>query len=103
MAANMHKVMLPHTMGAQGIALVRSRDDIETVIYPTGIAPADPPVPPAPSIASCAGRSRDRTTIWSSRRTNARSFSPRECRCFPNLPRRRLLCSECDTRMRRRS
>jgi D-3-phosphoglycerate dehydrogenase len=41
MATNKRKVMLPHTMGQQGIDLIKAREDIETVIYPTGIAPAD--------------------------------------------------------------
>src|ERR1700733_1753365 len=51
MAANMRKVMLPHTMGVQGIDLVRSRDDIETVIYPAGISQADL----LPQLTDCAG------------------------------------------------
>jgi D-3-phosphoglycerate dehydrogenase / 2-oxoglutarate reductase len=41
MATNKHKVMLPHTMGRQGIDLIRARDDIETVIYPANIGAAD--------------------------------------------------------------
>jgi len=31
MASNRKKVMLPHTMGQEGVALIRQRDDIETV------------------------------------------------------------------------
>ena len=34
MATNKRKVMLPHTMGQQGMDIIRARDDIETVIYP---------------------------------------------------------------------
>jgi len=34
MATNKRKVMLPQTMGQQGIDLIRAREDIETVIYP---------------------------------------------------------------------
>ena len=41
MASNRKKVMLPHTMGQEGVALIRRRDDIETVIYPAGIAQAE--------------------------------------------------------------
>ena len=41
MATNKRKVMLPHTMGQQGIDLIKAREDIETVIYPTGISQAD--------------------------------------------------------------
>jgi D-3-phosphoglycerate dehydrogenase len=41
MATNKRKVMLPHTMGREGIDIVRARDDIETVIYPAGIAQAE--------------------------------------------------------------
>ena len=36
MATNKRKVMLPHTMGQQGIDVIRSREDIETVMYPAG-------------------------------------------------------------------
>ena len=31
MATNKRKVMLPHTMGQKGIAIIRARDDIEMV------------------------------------------------------------------------
>jgi len=41
MAINKHEIMLPHTMGQGGMDLMKSRDDIETVIYPTGISQAD--------------------------------------------------------------
>ena len=37
MATNKRKVMLPHTMGQQGLDIIRAREDIETVIYPAGI------------------------------------------------------------------
>src|ERR1700744_5713829 len=40
MATNKRKVMLPHTMGRQGIDLIKAREDIETVIYPPGISQA---------------------------------------------------------------
>ena len=51
MATNKRKVLLPHTMGKQGIALMQSRDDIETVIYPAGISQAEF----RPLLADCAG------------------------------------------------
>jgi D-3-phosphoglycerate dehydrogenase len=51
MATNKRKVMLPHTMGPQGIALIKARDDIETVIYPGGISQADL----LPLLADCSG------------------------------------------------
>src|SRR5580698_9633045 len=41
MASNRKKVLLPHTMGQEGVSLLRARDDIETVIYPATIAQAD--------------------------------------------------------------
>ena len=41
MASNRKKVMLPHTMGKEGVDLLRRRDDIETIIYPAGIAQAE--------------------------------------------------------------
>ncbi|HVZ09540.1 hydroxyacid dehydrogenase [Rhodopila sp.] len=41
MASNKRKVMLPHTMGKAGIALMQSRDDIETIIYSAGISQAE--------------------------------------------------------------
>src|ERR1019366_1196663 len=51
MATNKREVMLPHTMGQQGIDIVRTRDDIETVMYPAGIGQADL----LPLLADCAG------------------------------------------------
>jgi D-3-phosphoglycerate dehydrogenase / 2-oxoglutarate reductase len=51
MATNKRKVMLPHTMGQQGISLIRAREDIETVIYPAGIGQADL----LPLLADCSG------------------------------------------------
>jgi D-3-phosphoglycerate dehydrogenase len=51
MATNKRKVMLPHTMGRQGIDLIRAREDIETVIYPAGITQAEL----LPMLADCAG------------------------------------------------
>ena len=51
MATNMRKVMLPHTMGQQGIDIMRARDDIETVIYPATISQKDL----LPLLADCAG------------------------------------------------
>jgi D-3-phosphoglycerate dehydrogenase / 2-oxoglutarate reductase len=41
MATNRRKVMLPHTMGRQGIEVMQQRDDIETIIYPAGISQAE--------------------------------------------------------------
>jgi D-3-phosphoglycerate dehydrogenase len=41
MASNRKKVMLPHTMGREGVDLIRAREDIETVVYPAGIAQAE--------------------------------------------------------------
>ncbi len=51
MATNKRKVMLPHTMGREGVDIVRARDDIETVIYPAGIGQAEL----HPLLADCAG------------------------------------------------
>jgi D-3-phosphoglycerate dehydrogenase len=51
MATNKRKVMLPQVMGQQGIDIVRARDDIETVLYPTGISQADL----RPLLVDCAG------------------------------------------------
>jgi D-3-phosphoglycerate dehydrogenase len=33
MATNRRKVMVPHTMGAEGTDLLKARDDIETIVY----------------------------------------------------------------------
>ncbi len=38
---NKRKVMLPHTMGKQGIEVMQARDDIETIIYPAGLGQAE--------------------------------------------------------------
>ncbi len=51
MASNRKKVLLPHTMGKQGMELVQRRDDVETVIYPATIAQAEL----LPLLADCAG------------------------------------------------
>jgi len=51
MATNKRKVLLPHTMGKSGIDLVKSREDIEMVIYPAGIGQADL----LPQLVECAG------------------------------------------------
>jgi D-3-phosphoglycerate dehydrogenase / 2-oxoglutarate reductase len=41
MASNRKKVLLPHTMGKQGIDLLKRRDDIEVEIYSAGIKQAE--------------------------------------------------------------
>jgi D-3-phosphoglycerate dehydrogenase / 2-oxoglutarate reductase len=41
MASNRKKVLLPHTMGKEGIDLLKRRDDIEVEIYPAGIEQAE--------------------------------------------------------------
>jgi len=51
MATNRRKVMVPHTMGKQGIDLLQARDDIETVIYPATISQSDL----LPMLSDCAG------------------------------------------------
>ena len=51
MATNKRKVMLPHTMGRQGVNLIKAREDIETVIYPAGISQTDL----LPLLADCTG------------------------------------------------
>jgi len=51
MATNKRKVMLPHTMGQQGVSLVRAREDIDTVIYPAGLSQTEL----LPLLADCAG------------------------------------------------
>jgi len=53
MASNRKKVMLPHTMGQEGVSLIRARDDIETVIYPADITQAAL-LPMLPDIAGIA-------------------------------------------------
>jgi len=51
MATNKRKVLLPHTMGQQGIDIIRARDDIEMVIYPADVTQAGF----LPLLADCAG------------------------------------------------
>lgn len=51
MATNRRKVMVPHTMGKQGMALLQARDDIETVIYPATISQVDL----LPMLSDCVG------------------------------------------------
>jgi D-3-phosphoglycerate dehydrogenase len=51
MVSNKRKVMLPHTMGRQGIDLIRARADIETVIYPADTSQAEL----LPRLADCTG------------------------------------------------
>jgi D-3-phosphoglycerate dehydrogenase / 2-oxoglutarate reductase len=41
MATNRRKVMVPHTMGAEGVDLLKARDDIETIIYSATIRQAE--------------------------------------------------------------
>ena len=41
MATNKRKVMLPNNMGSQGVDIIRARDDIEMIIYPSGITQED--------------------------------------------------------------
>ena len=41
MASNRKKVLVPHTMGKEGIDLLRRRDDIEVLSYPAGIKQAE--------------------------------------------------------------
>jgi D-3-phosphoglycerate dehydrogenase / 2-oxoglutarate reductase len=51
MATNRRKVMVPNTMGQEGVALLRARDDIETVVYPPTISQAEL----LPMLEDCAG------------------------------------------------
>jgi D-3-phosphoglycerate dehydrogenase len=51
MVSNRKKVLLPHTMGKQGIELVQRRDDVETVIYPADISQTAL----LPMLTDCAG------------------------------------------------
>jgi D-3-phosphoglycerate dehydrogenase / 2-oxoglutarate reductase len=41
MASNRKKVLLPHTMGKEGMDLLKRRDDIEVEIYPAGVTQAE--------------------------------------------------------------
>src|SRR5437588_3838241 len=38
MASNRKKVLVPHTMGREGVDLLRRRDDIEVEVYASGIS-----------------------------------------------------------------
>lgn len=51
MASNKRKVMVPHTMGEEGVALLRARDDIDTVVYSATITQAEL----LPLLADCVG------------------------------------------------
>jgi D-3-phosphoglycerate dehydrogenase len=51
MTINLRKVMLPHTMGRQGIELIQAREDIQTVIYPSGIGQTEL----LPQLRDCVG------------------------------------------------
>jgi D-3-phosphoglycerate dehydrogenase len=51
MVTNRRKVLVPHTMGKQGVDLLRARDDIETVSYPATISQADL----LPLLRDCSG------------------------------------------------
>ena len=41
MASNRKKVMVPDTMGKEGVALLQQRDDIEVIAFPAGVKQAD--------------------------------------------------------------
>jgi D-3-phosphoglycerate dehydrogenase / 2-oxoglutarate reductase len=41
MAANRKKILIPSSMGKTGVDILRARDDIEVIPYPTDIAPSD--------------------------------------------------------------
>lgn len=41
MATNRRKVMVPHTMGAEGVDLLKAREDIETIVYSATIRQAE--------------------------------------------------------------
>ena len=41
MASNRKKVMVPHTMGEEGVSLLRQRDDIEVVEFPASVSQAE--------------------------------------------------------------
>jgi D-3-phosphoglycerate dehydrogenase len=51
MVTNRRKVLVPHTMGKQGVDLLRARDDIEAVSYPATISQADL----LPLLRDCSG------------------------------------------------
>ncbi len=67
MASNRKKVMVPHTMGKEGVALLQRRDDIEVVIFPAGITQADL----LPMLSDVAG------IALAARRTSRRRWMPR--------------------------
>jgi D-3-phosphoglycerate dehydrogenase len=41
MPSNRKKVMVPHTMGKEGVSLLQARDDIEVQVYPADIKQSD--------------------------------------------------------------
>jgi D-3-phosphoglycerate dehydrogenase / 2-oxoglutarate reductase len=51
MPTNKRKVLLPDTMGREGVDIVRARDDIETVLFPSRVEQAAL----LPMLADCAG------------------------------------------------
>jgi D-3-phosphoglycerate dehydrogenase / 2-oxoglutarate reductase len=51
MSTNRRKVLVPHTMGQEGVALLLARDDIETITYSATIAQAEF----LPLLEDCAG------------------------------------------------
>src|SRR5271168_1478881 len=51
MATNKRKVLLPDTMGREGVDIIRARDDIETVLFPSRVAQAAL----LPILTDCAG------------------------------------------------
>jgi D-3-phosphoglycerate dehydrogenase len=51
MSTNKRKVLLPDTMGREGIDIIRSRADIETILFPSRIGQADL----LPMLSDCAG------------------------------------------------
>lgn len=53
MASNRKKVLLPHTMGKEGVELLQARDDVEVQIYPADITQRDF-LPLLPEVAGIA-------------------------------------------------
>ena len=51
MATNRRKVLVPHTMGQEGVALLLAREDVETITYSATIAQAEL----LPLLEDCAG------------------------------------------------
>jgi D-3-phosphoglycerate dehydrogenase len=51
MPTNKRKVLLPETMGREGVDIVRARDDIETVMFPARIGQAEL----LPMLSDCSG------------------------------------------------